>query len=405
MKIKQLREQRNALAKEVRNVLDQNRGASWNDEHQKAYDGKMAEIERLDKEIDREQRQLDLEADTSFRNLPSKDRERRDQDKDPLNEHTMLDSYLRTGQLNAEQWQHIRNTMSTTTPSEGGYTVQTEVAKQIADALKGFRGVRAVADVMQTAQGNPMNWPNSDGTSETGEQIAENTTATAADPVFGTQPINCYKFSSKIIAVPFELLQDSVIDMEAFLRGRLETRLGRITNTKFTTGTGSSEPRGVSVAAGAGKVGTTGQTLTVIYDDLVDLADSVDYSYQELGNCRFMLNQSSRKVVRKIKDTAGRPIWTPSYDAGITQKFSDQLLGYPVSLNNDIANMAANAKSILFGDFTFYKIRDALNILLFRFTDSAYAKLGQVGFLAWMRSGGNYVDVGGGLKYYQNSAT
>ncbi|MNJ81282.1 Phage capsid family protein [compost metagenome] len=67
--------------------------------------------------------------------------------------------------------------------------------------------------------------------------------------------------------------------------------------------------------------------------------------------------------------------------------------------------MAASAKSILFGDFNRYKIRDVMQVLLFRMTDSAYTKKGQVGFLAFLRSGGRLMDVGGALKYYQNSAT
>ena len=67
--------------------------------------------------------------------------------------------------------------------------------------------------------------------------------------------------------------------------------------------------------------------------------------------------------------------------------------------------MAANAKSIAYGDFSFYTIRDVMDVQMFRFTDSAYAKLGQVGFLAWMRAGGNFVDVGGAVKLYVNSAT
>jgi HK97 family phage major capsid protein len=74
-------------------------------------------------------------------------------------------------------------------------------------------------------------------------------------------------------------------------------------------------------------------------------------------------------------------------------------------VNEDVPAMAANAKSILFGDFGFYTIRDAMDIAMLRFTDSAYASKGQVGFLAFLRSGGNFVDVGGAVKYYQNSAT
>ena len=80
-------------------------------------------------------------------------------------------------------------------------------------------------------------------------------------------------------------------------------------------------------------------------------------------------------------------------------------LGYRVVTNPDIAVMAANAKSILFGDFGKYMIRDVMGLTLYRFDDSAYAKLGQVGFLAWSRAGGNLIDNGGAVKYYQNSST
>ena len=74
-------------------------------------------------------------------------------------------------------------------------------------------------------------------------------------------------------------------------------------------------------------------------------------------------------------------------------------------INNDVATMAASAKSILFGDFSYYYIRDVMQAELFRFTDSAYAKLGQVGYLAWMRTGGNLLDVGGCVKHYINAAS
>ena len=135
--------------------------------------------------------------------------------------------------------------MSTTTGSEGGYSVQTEVATRIVDSLKAFGGMRAVAQVIRTAMGNDMSFPTSDGTSEVGELIAQNTTATAADPTFGTVAVVTYKFSSKIVAVPFELLQDNQIDVAAFVENRLVQRIGRITNQFFTTGTGTSQPRGV----------------------------------------------------------------------------------------------------------------------------------------------------------------
>jgi HK97 family phage major capsid protein len=339
---------------------------------------------------------------------------------------SIFDKWLRGGDdaLTAEDVTFIRNTMSTTTGSQGGFTVPSLIAAQLYDAMKAYGVMRAVSDIIPTADGKPLSFPTSDGTAEAGEWIDQNTTATALDAAFGTVTLNVFKASSKVVAVPFELLQDSIIDMEGFVRRRLAQRLGRLGNTAFTVGAGTTQPDGVVPKATAGKVGLTGQTLTIIYDDIVDLVHSVDPAYRATG-CSFMTNDSLLKVLRKLKDTAGRPIWTPSYDQGIRfgpnnesktdmgeGGYTDQttavpfdfLLGYPVWVNNDIAVPAANAKSMLFGNFKYYKIRDAMEVTMFRFTDSAYAKLGQVGFLAWARMGGNLVDTNA-VKYYQHSAT
>lgn len=401
--IQALRERRSALAKNLHELLEQNPGNKWNADLQAKYDQSMAEIDDIDAEASRIQAVHERIANEAMRGNIQDAANRMERDHGAKGK--LYAKWLRGGDkaLNAEEWAQIRATMSTTTGSEGGYAVQTDVAKSIADALKAYGGMRAVSTVIQTEQGNPINYPTSDGTSEVGELIAENVTATAADPTFGTVALTTYKFSSKIVAVPFELLQDSAVDIEAFVNNRLITRIGRTTNTYFTTGTGTAQPRGVVTAATLGKAGTTGQTVTIIYDDIVDLAHSVDPAYRDLGRCRFMMNDSSLKIIRKLKDSQNRPIFLPGYD--LNGAMPDTILGYPVQINQDVAVMAASAKSVLFGDFSYYVIRDVLGATLFRFTDSAYAKLGQVGFLMWARSAGNFTDVGGAVKYYQNSAT
>lgn len=404
--IQDLRERRTALATNLHDLLDKNPGDKWSNELQAKYDEGMAEIEAIDGEAKRIQNVLDAIAEgnevAQVRNVV----ERKAHDNKQPDHLRLFNKLLREGEraITVDEWSTLRNTMSVGTAAQGGYTVPVEVAASVADALKAYGGMRSCAEVFRTAAGNDINFPTSDGTAEVGELIGENTTATGADPSFGVVTIKTFKFSSKIVAVPFELLQDSSIDMEAFIRMRLVTRLGRITNTKFTVGTGTGEPNGVVTAAASGKVGTTGQTLTVIFDDLVDLVHSVDPAYRNLGNAKFMMNDASLKILRKLKDTQGRPIFLPGYD-GLGAAMPDTVLGYPVVINQDIPVMAANAKSILFGDFSFYKIRDAMDMQMFRFDDSAYIKLGQIGFLAWMRSGGNFVDVGGAVKFYQNSAT
>ncbi len=404
--IQALRERRTALAQSLHALLNDNPGNQWNADLQAKYDQSMAEIEDIDAEAKRIQAVLDAIAEGAQTDQVRNVAERRAHDDKKPSHLKAFWKLMQAGDkaMNQDDWGVLRNTMSVGTSSQGGYTVPTEVATSVADALKAYGGMRSVAEVFRTASGNDINFPTSDGTSETGELIGENTTATGADPSFGVVTLKTYKFSSKIVAVPFELLQDTSIDMEAFITNRMVTRLGRVTNTYFTTGTGSSQPNGIVTAASAGKTGTTGQTTTVIFDDLIDLVHSVDPAYRALGNCRFMMNDASLKIIRKLKDSQNRPVFLPGYD-GLAGAMPDSLLGYPIQINQDVVTMAASAKSILFGDFSLYKIRDAMDIQMFRFDDSAYIKLGQIGFLAWMRSGGNFVDVGGGVKYYANSAT
>ena len=404
MSIQQLRESRNGFALEARKLMDETKDQKWTAEHQLKYDNITGNITDLDARIEREQKVLDLAAEEHFAHKEVKAGKK--DTEDHLGEIQIFDKWMRRGErgLSQEQAQKFYNTMSTTTPGEGGYTVPTSISSNLIESLKAFGGMRSVATIINTDQGNPMNFPTSDSTSEVGEILAENAAAAVLDPSFGTVGLNCYKYSSKVVTVPIELLQDSSVDIEAFVRALIVRRIGRITNQHFTTGTGTGQPRGVVTGAALGKTGTSGQTLTVIYDDLVDLQESVDEAYQQGGNCRFMMAQGSRKVIRKIKDTSGRPIWTPSYEGGIGVGAADMLLGKELVINNDMPAMAANAKSIIFGDFSKYMIRDALSVQLMRFDDSAFASKGQVGFLAFIRSGGNLVDTGA-VKHYANSST
>ena len=406
------RERLAALNKEAKNLLANKGDQIWDKADQDTFDGLMDQAERVQNQIAATQRMLDLDAENNFAdaNLVAGDGKNK---RSPIQQG--LDIFLRKSsrEMSAEEATMVRNTMSTTTGSEGGYTVQPLIAKDLIDLIKSYAYMRKVASQITTESGVDLSYPTSDGTAEVGELVAQNASAAAADAVFGTRALNAYKFGSKIIAVPIELLQDSSIDITAMVMKRMRDRIGRVMNQYFSTGTGTAQPFGIATAAAIGKTGLAGQTLTVIYDDLVDMVDSLDAGYLDIPASTpeipnpapgWMFNQSTRRVVRKIKDTAGRPIWTPSYDEGMSSKTPEYLLGYPVYLNNDIAVMAANAKSIAFGNFQYYYIRDAMQVTLFRFDDSAYMSKGQIGFLGWARAGGNLMDLNS-IKFYQNSAT
>lgn len=315
-----------------------------------------------------------------------------------------FDAYLRRGisDLNSEQRQLLQaefRDLSVGTNSAGGYTVPPGFVQKITDALKAYGGMLQVANVIRTDSGQPLQWPTADDTGNVGAILAENNAAPTQDITFGTKTLSAYMYTSKMVKVSFQLLNDSAFDLGAWLPAKFAQRIGRAINAHFTNGTGGgTQPTGLVPNLSVGKTGTTGQTLTVIIDDLIDLIHSVDPAYR--ANGRFMLADSSIKVVRKLKDTTGVPIWQP----GLQQGQPDTLLGYGITVNQDMPVMAANAKSIAFGDFNAaYVIREVQGVQVKRF-DERFADALQVGFLAFARYDGN-VDDALAARLYQNSAT
>src|SRR5690606_24157164 len=176
----------------------------------------------------------------------------------------------------------------------------------LTEAMAAFGGMRSVATILSTGSGNPINYPTTDATSEEGEIVGQNAAVTAADFAFGVKSLGAFKYSSKSVAVPFELLQDAVIDLDAHIVQRLAQRLARITNKHFTVGVGTTQPTGVATAASVGVTAASATAFT--YDELIDLEHSVDPAYRQSGVCRFMFHDTVLKALKKLKDDQKRPI-------------------------------------------------------------------------------------------------
>ncbi|SHK68759.1 phage major capsid protein [Halomonas caseinilytica] len=410
--IQDLREQRTKAAKSARELLDQHPGDKWGEEQDTQYNNLIGEIDNLDAQIDRQQKLLDREAEEKHRVEDRAGRDGISTDEATAlkqKESEIFRAWMQGGVegLNAEQREHVQamrqkmleNAMSTGTGSEGGYLAPDQFSGELLKALKEFGGMREASRVIQTASGVAINWPTTDATSEEGEIVGENAQVTTGETSFGTLPHGTYKFSSKSIALPFELLQDSEIDLEAYVRELLQERLGRITNRMFTTGSGTGQPHGIVTSSASGKIAPTGRVDSATYDDLVDLEHSVDPAYRRSGNVGYMFHDMTLRELKKLKDGDGRPLWVP----GVAVSEPDTLNGYRYTINQHMAQLGAGNKPILFGDFAKYIIRDVMQVQFFRMTDSKYTEKGQVGFLAFMRSGGRLMDVGGAVKHFQNA--
>lgn len=278
--------------------------------------------------------------------------------------------------------------LSAASGTAGAYTIPEGFVANLERAMLFYGNVRAVASVMRTTGGEPMAWSTMNDTGNTGARIAENTAVTEADPTFAQVIFYAYKYTSKLVQVPFELLQDSAFDLASELGSALGERLGRITNTEFTTGTGTNQPNGIVTASTAGK--TTASATAVTFDEMIDLIHSVDIAYRNQPGAGFMFHDGILQAIRKLKDGNNNYLWQPSVVAGVP----DKIWNFPYAINNDMqSSLATGTKTMLFGALGKYKIRDVAGVRLLRLNER-YADSDQVGFVAFSRHDGNLLNAG-----------
>lgn len=293
----------------------------------------------------------------------------------------------------------IQNAAGVGSGAAGGYLVPPAFRDKIVEAIKSYSAMRTWAEVITTETGADLPWPTVDDTSNEGAILAENTQVTEQDVTMGTAKLGAFMYTSKLVRVSLQLLNDNAVDLESRLAVWLGARIGRIQNRHFTVGTGTSQPLGIVTGAAVGATGAAGQLADVKTDDLIELTESVDAGYLEGGNAAFMMSQTTRKGLRKLKDSTGQYLWQPSLAAGTP----DTVLGYPLRLNNYMASPGANAKTVGFGDIReAYVIRDVNEITLVRFGERFMDYL-QVGFLAFARSDGTTQNAAA-FKVFQHAA-
>ena len=279
-----------------------------------------------------------------------------------------------------------RELRASTAATEGGETIREDFSGSFEIALLAHGAMRNVAEVIRTAKGGAMPWPTIDDTSNVGQIKAEEAAADTTDIVTSEVTFNSYKYSSDAVLVSSELLRDSEFNLANIIGNLLGTRIARKTNADFTTGDGSAKPNGIVTASTLGK--TTASTTAITFDELIDLQHSVDPAYRPAAS--FMLHDLVLAAIRKLKDGNGVYIWEPSAQLGVP----DRLMGYPLQINQDMsATITATDITVLFGDFSKYKIRE-IGTIRFRRLQELYAATDQEGFMAWWSGDGDLVDAG-----------
>ena len=386
MTILELREKRAKAWEAAKAFLDSHRNDKGvlSAEDDAAYTRMEQEITDLGKEISRMERREALDAQLNLPvNQPLTGK--------PLNGRETAKTGRATDEYRQNFWDMMRsktpmpqvvNALQIGTDSEGGYLVPDEYERILVEALEEENVFRQLAKVIRTSSGDrkiPVV-----ATKGTASWIDEEGAYLESDDSFGQVSIGAYKVGT-MIKVSEELLNDSVFDLEAYISREFARRIGAKEEEAFFTGDGSGKPLGVLAAAGGAETGVTAASATAITaDELIDLFYSLKAPYRR--NAVWVLNDSTIKAIRKLKDNQGQYLWQPSLTAGAP----DLLLGKPVRTSAYMPAIAADAKTVAFGDFSYYWIADRQG-RSFKRLNELYAATGQVGFLASQRVDGKLV--------------
>lgn len=273
---------------------------------------------------------------------------------------------------------------------------------------------RFLVDTSSIRQANPSVFSTSSGENlvlprSTAEGSAawtgEGAALTAADPTLSSVTLGAFKVA-KLIQISSELLVDTGFDVVGFMAEHAGRNLGIAVDTAYVVGTGTNQPTGfvgaatVALTAANGTGSTTGlptSGVSVGADVLIDLYHSVIPQYRPRAS--YIMNDSTIKVVRKLKDTTGQYLWQPALVAGQP----DTILGRPVYADPNMAAIGVSTKPIAFGDFGGYFIRDVTPIRFERSDDFAFGN-DLVSFRAIYRTDGKLGDTNA-VKTYLTGAS
>ena len=384
-KVLELKEKRAKAWEAAKAFLDSKQGSNglMSAEDAATYDRMEAEVVDLGKEIDRLERQAVIDAElakatsTPITNKPNA------QVAGETKTGRATDEYKRAfwNNMRNRNSYEIQNALSIGTDSEGGYLVPDEYEKKLVEALEDEVFFRSLATVIKTSSGDrKIPIVTSKGEAawiDEGGQFPE------SDDSFGQTSIGAHKLAT-MIKVSDELLNDSVFNIEQYISKEFGRRIGTKEEEAFFIGDGTGKPIGIFNKTGGAETGVTAASTGITFDDVMDLYYSLRAPYR--NKATWILNDSTVKAIRKLKDGNGNYIWQPSVREGEP----DRILNRPYRTSIYVPELAAGNRVMAFGDYSYYWIADRQG-RSFKRLNELFAKTGQVGFLASERVEGKLI--------------
>jgi len=387
-------EKRGGLCSEMKSIVtkadDEKRGLT--PEEMTRWNQLDDEQEALKKEVDMLRKQEILDQEEEVRMDGVEKATGSDPEKRKEAQSLAFRSYLMRGEqkLTAKELEILterRTDQTVGTTTQGGFLVPEGFKAELDKAMLPYIAMFNFARILNTNTGNDIPWPMMNDTTNKGELLSEASTFNAQAIAFTSQTLKSYMFDSKVVTVSYQLLQDSALPIEQIVAEALAERIGRILNQYFTTGTGSSQPEGVTYnASDSGEVSLiAGPTR----DNIVGLYHSLNADYRKNGT--FMFEDSIMKALKllEIGTADARPLWQPSMRVGEP----DTIEGRPYIINDEMASLGSGETIMLFGDFKKFIIRMATDFTLIRLNE-LYAANFTVGFVGFQRASSHMINAG-----------
>ena len=386
--IRKMREKRVKLWETAKAFVESRQDANGllSAEDSATYDKMEADVVEMGKTIERMERQeaLDLELDRPTARVIA-DKPNTPDGKPAPKKATATDEYKTAfWRVMRDKAVHpdVYNVLRIGEDEHGGYLVPDEYQRTLIEALQEQNIFRQLAHVISTSSGDrKIPVAVSKGTAA---WIDENAAYPESDDTFGQISISAYKLAT-MIKVSDELLHDSVFDVPSYIAREFARRIGAAEEEAFFVGDGVGKPTGILSATGGAEIGVTAASATAItFDEVMDLYYSLRSPYRK--SAVFIMNDSTVKALRKLKNGNGDYIWQPSVTAGTP----DTILNRPVYTSSFVPTLEGSAKPILFGDMHYYWIADHEG-RRFQRLNELYAPNGQVGFLSSERVDGKLI--------------
>lgn len=414
-KLTELIEQQNSVFEDYKKEVDALIEKQKNSEAGQAeIQEKVARMDAAFDMIDQLKNDLDLEikkqaAATKINDAVEKDKHLK----------TFL-NFIRKGDDEAEVKNQLRslekiqfkNAVDVTTGSNGEYAVPEQLSRMIYDLAAEIGSMRQICRVIQVSS-DLKELVNKKGASA--EWVGETTTRSETNT---PSLAELSPYMGELSALPYATqrsLDDIFFDVGAWLVENVIEEFLEKEEAAFIAGDGSNKPKGflgytieetadatrdfgaleyIATGEAAGFITPTASASPA--DCLIDTIAALKTKY--LGGSRWLMNRTTRATVRKFKAySTGDFIWQP----GIVAGDPDRLLGYPVSISDQMPAVAANAYPIAFGNFRKgYTIVDRVGIRVLR---DPYSNKPYVGFYTTKRVGG-FVKDSQAIKIVKNEA-